>query len=183
MQRMAIKSNFTTEEEYFAFEERSETRHELINGNLYEMSGISKYHNGIVLRLIILFTKLFGEEKYMIAFESYKFKTSDKNFFYPDVMICETDSARYYAEKPVLIAEVLSPSTRKYNLVDKFLQYQKAETLQYYLCIEPEQQVVIFYFKNEESEWLTETYTSENDVIALPHLSASFTVKEVYKPA
>ncbi len=180
MQRAAIEANFATEEEYFLFEEKSESRHELINGNLYEMSGISKFHNNIVLSLLIIFGKLLHTEQYMIAFESYKYRTPDKNFFYPDVMICETDSKRYYAEKPILIAEVLSPSTRKFNLVDKFIQYQKAETLQYYLCIEPEQKVVIFYFKTNEGEWMTETFTNDNDEILLSHLSISISLKDIY---
>ena len=180
MQRVAVEAKFKTEEEYFLFEEKSETRHELINGNLYEMSGISIFHNDIVLNLLVLLKRLLPKDRYKLTFESYKYRTPDRNFFYPDVMICEADSARYYAEKPVLIAEVLSPSTRKFNLVDKFIQYQKAETLQYYLCIEPEQQVIIFYFKNEEGEWLTETFTNEKDVINLPYLSINFTVKNIY---
>ena len=180
MQRTAIEANFSSEEDYFLFEERSEVRHELINGNLYELSGISKYHNDIVRRLIILFSKLLSEEKFRVAFESYKYRTPDSNFFYPDVMICETDSKRYYAEKPIFIAEVLSPSTRKFNLVDKFIQYQKAETLKYYLCIEPEQKVVIFYFKTEDGEWMTETYTDDNDTIHLPFLSLQFILKNIY---
>lgn len=119
----------------------------------------------------------------MIAFESYKYRTPDKNFFYPDVMICETDSKRYYAERSILIAEVLSPSTRRFNPLDKFIHYQKAETLQYYLCIEPEQKAVIFYFKSNEGEWMTETFTNDNDEIALPHLSTSIFLKDVYQSA
>ena len=183
MQRVAVEAKFNTEEEYFLFEEKSETRHELINGNLYEMSGISIFHNDIVLNLLVLLKRFLPEDHYKLTFESYKYRTPDKNFFYPDVMICEADSARYYAEKPVLIAEVLSPSKRKFNLVDKFIQYQKAETLQYYLCIEPEQKVVIFYFKNEEGEWLTKTFTNDSDVITLSHLSINISLKDIYQPA
>ncbi len=181
MERTAIRANFTSEEEYFLFEEKSETRHELINGNLYEMSGVSKYHNNIVRRLIVLFSRLLNEDKYLVAFESFKFKSPDKDFLYPDIMICETDAARYYSDKPLLIIEVLSPSTRKYNLVDKFIQYQKAETLQYYLCIEPERKVVIFYFKTAEGEWMTETFTNDDDVIVLSHLNINITLKDVYQ--
>ena len=183
MQRVAIEANFTSEEEYFLFEEKSETRHELINGNLYEMSGVSIFHNDIVINLVFLFKTLLKNDAYKVASESYKFRTPDRSFFYPDVMIFEKNTARYYTEKPVLIAEVLSPSTRKFNLVDKFIQYQKAETLQYYLCIEPEQKVVIFYFKTSEGEWMTETFTNDNDEIALPHLAISFLVKDIYQSA
>ena len=92
MQRVTIEGNFASEDEYFLFEEKSETRHELINGNLYEMSGISKYHNDIVLNLIVLFRTFLSKENYRVASESYKYCTPDKNFFYPDIMICETDS-------------------------------------------------------------------------------------------
>lgn len=98
-------------------------------------------------------------------------------------MVFEKDTARYYTEKLVLIAEVLSPSTRRFNLVDKFIQCQKAETLQDYLCIEPEQKVVNFYFKTNEGEWMTETFTNDTDAIVLPHLSASIFLKDIYQPA
>ncbi len=183
MQRTAIEANFICEEDYFLFEEKSETRHELISGNLYEMSGVSIFHNDIVLKLIVLFNKLLNKQNFRLAFESYKFRTPDRNFLYPDVMIFENDPAKYYTERPVLIAEVLSPSIRKYNLVDKFIQYQKAETLQYYLCIEPKKKVVIFYFKTEEGEWMTETFTNDDDAIALPHLNINMTLKDIYQSA
>ena len=183
MQQVAVEAKFNTEEEYFLFEEKSETRHELVNGNLYEISGISIFHNDIVLNLLVLLKRLLPKDRYKLTSESYKYRTPDKNFFYPDVMICEADSARYYAEKPVFIAEVLLPSTRKFNLVDKFIQYQKAETLQYYLCIEPEQKVIIFYFKSKEGEWLTETFTNDNDVIILSDLSINFNLKDIYQPS
>ena len=81
----------------------------------------------------------------------------------------------------VLIAEVLSETTRKYDLTDKFIQYQKIPTLQYYLCIEPEQQVIFFYFKNENGEWLAETFTKDESIIKLPALNISFSVKDVYQ--
>jgi len=183
MERTAIKMHFASDEDYFAFEEKSETRHELINGNLYQMSGVSIFHNDIVLNMLLLLSRQLQKDKYKIAFESYKFRTPNGNYFYPDIMVCERDATKYYAEKPILIAEVLSQSTRKFNLVDKFLQYQKAEILQYYLCIEPEQQVVIFYFKTGQGEWMTETYTQADDVLNLPHLSSTITLKDIYYPA
>jgi len=183
MKREITKIDFASDEDYFLFEEKSEVRHELINGNLYEMSGISIFHNNIVLQFIFLFSQTLNKDNYFITFESYKVRTPDGNYFYPDVMVCEKDAKRYYAEKPVLIVEVLSESTRKFNLVDKFIQYQKLETLQYYLCVEPEQQMVMFYHKTADSEWVTDAYTGENDTIELKELQLSFTLKDIYKPA
>lgn len=45
MKLVEIDKKFTSDEEYFLYEEGSELKHELINGNLYEISGSSKYHN------------------------------------------------------------------------------------------------------------------------------------------
>jgi len=170
---------FANDEEYFAFEEASELKHELINGNLYEMSGSSKYHNKLERFIANFLEKLLGN-RYEVFIEGFKVKTPNGNFFYPDVIICANNSERYYTSEPILLVEVLSETTRKFDLTDKFIQYQKIPTLQYYLCVEPEQQVIIFYFKNNDEEWMTETFTKDESIIDLPALNISFAVKDVY---
>lgn len=171
-----------TEEEYFLFEEKSELRHELINGNLYEMSGVSIFHNDIVLKVSMLIYSLLKGTDWKVAIENFKVRTVEGDFFYPDISVSYPDVEKYFSEKPMLIIEVLSDKTRKYNLTDKFIKYQKFETLNYYLCIEPEQQVIIFYYKKDDGEWMTETFTKDEQVISLPKLNISFTVKDVYNP-
>lgn len=170
-----------TEEEYFLFEEKNELKHELLNNTLYEMSGISKFHNRITLNILLLFRSLLKTDIYDLYFEGYKVKTPNGNFFYPDILICHTDAQKYYTEQPVLIVEVLSHTTRKFDLTDKFIQYQKIETLQYYLCVEPEQQVVLFYYKHND-EWITETLTKDDQMISLAKLDISFSLKDIYHP-
>lgn len=183
MKRVITKIKFSSDEEYLLYEEKSKSRHELINGTLYEMSGISIYHNDIVLSILFFLRTHLMDKAYKITFESYKVRTPDGNYFYPDVMVWESDAKRYYSEKPILIVEVLSESTRKFDLVDKFIQYQKLDSLQYYLCVEPEQQAVIFYYKTEDGEWMTDTYTQANETIGLKQLQLSITIKDIYKPA
>lgn len=172
--------NKMSEEEYFLFEEKQELRHELINGNLYEISGVSIFRNDVVLNFYALLRSLIGGSEWKITVESFKIKTVEGDFFYPDISVSYPNVERYYSEKSILIVEVLSDSTRKFDLTDKFIQYQKIDTLQYYLCVEPEQQVVIFYFKQDDGEWMTETFTKDEQVISLPKLNISFTVKDIY---
>jgi Uma2 family endonuclease len=170
-----------SEEEYFMYEEKSELKHELVEGNLYEMSGVSIFHNNIVLRLsMLLYAKLNGTE-WQVTLENFKIKNPAGNFFYPDIAVCSPEISRYYSTAPILIIEVLSEATRKYDLTDKFIQYSRIDSLQYYLCVEPEQQVVIFYFRTESGEWQTETFTKDEQLIALPKLNVSFAVKDIYK--
>ena len=170
-----------TEEEYFLFEEKNALKHELVNNSLYEMSGVSLFHNNITGNLYFLLRSLIKNKDWHITIEAFKVKTPSGNFFYPDVMICDYDAAKYYSEYPILIAEVLSEATRRFDLTDKFIQYRQVPSLQYYLCIEPEQQVVILNYKHEDGEWLAETYTKDEHVISLPKLDLSFTLKDIYQ--
>lgn len=177
-----IQKTFANEEDYFLFEEKCELRNELVNGNLLAMSGVSFEHNDITLTIYSLMKKLLKGGDYKISVEAVKVKNPSGNFFYPDVMVCHPNPKKYFSEQPILLVEVLSESTRTYDLTDKFIQYKQIPTLYYYLCVEPEQQVVIFYFKDADGEWLTETYSKEVDVVNLPQLNARFTLRDIYKP-
>lgn len=171
-----------SEEEYFLFEEKSELKHELINGNLYEMSGVSIFHNDIVGNLYLLFRTFLKGTDWKVAFENFKIKTPEGNYFYPDIAVCYFKPEKYFSQQPLLIVEVLSDTTRKYDLTDKFIQYQKIETLKYYMCVEPEQQVVVFYCKQEDGDWMAETLTKDEQIISLPKLNISFSLKDIYNP-
>ena len=181
MKLVEENKKFANDEEYFLYEEGSELKHELINGNLYEMSGSSKYHHKISGLFFMMLTSFLNNKKYEGYYEGFKVRTPDGNYFYPDIFVCNTNSRKYFSDEPILIIEILSESTRKFDLTDKFIQYQKIATLQYYLCAEPEQQVIIFYFKTESGEWMTETFTKDESIINLPALGISFPVKDVYK--
>lgn len=180
MKAVEIIKKFASDEEYFAFEEGSELKHELINGNLYEMSGASRYHNKLERHIANLIEGFLNQNEFEVFIEGFKVKTPDANFFYPDIIVCLNNPERYFTTEPILLVEVLSEATRKFDLTDKFIQYQKIPALKYYLCVEPEQQVIIFYFKTESEEWMTETFTKDESVIDLPALSISFSVKDVY---
>jgi Uma2 family endonuclease len=182
MKREIIQKAFASEEEYFAFEEKSELKHELYNGNLIIMSGVSVDHNEITLNIAILLRQLLKRTNFKVFIEAVKVKNPLGNFFYPDVMVCHPNPEKYFSTEPVLLVEVLSENTRKYGLVDKFIQYQKIESLQYYLCVEPEQQVVILFNKDADGDWVTETFSKDEDTINLPKLGTSFTLKQIYKP-
>src|SRR4051794_8292386 len=113
MKAMQLQKKMS-DEEYFLFEEKSDLRHEMIDGNLHEMGGISIFHSDIVSNLIFLFRTLLKESDWKTVFENFKIKTPQGNYFYPDLAIWEPQIEKYYSENPVLLVEVLSNSTRKY---------------------------------------------------------------------
>lgn len=48
------------------------------------------------------------------------------------------------------IRKTLSEASRVKDMTDKFIQYRKIETLNYYLLVEPEKFLVLLDFKNEK---------------------------------
>jgi len=173
---------FESIEEYLAFEEKSEVRHEYYFENLVEMSGTTKLHNQIVFFLTLLFKQGLRHQKFEISSEQVKaFIKSENIFFYPDVMVSHPEENEFYNSQPILIAEVLSEDTRNFDMVDKFIQYKNLETLQYYLLVEPGKHVVIVHKKMADDDWQTDVYTSITDVIDLPTLQISIALKDIYQ--
>lgn len=109
-----------------------------------------------------------------------KVKIENENqYYYPDIFItkeAETNENGYVQFEPELIVEVLSETTRAKDLVDKFIQYRKIKTLDYYLLVEPEKYLVLCNFKNEQGEWDMISYTNAEEIISLPALNISLSM-------
>ncbi len=136
-----------TVQEYFLLEESEEVRHEFINGNLIEMSGASREHHKICKNLLRLLERLLEGKGYEVYIENMKVKIQNENqYYYPDIFVTqepETDENRFVQFQPELIIEVLSETTRTKDMVDKFIQYRKIDSLQYYLLVEPQKLLVL----------------------------------------
>ncbi len=171
-------------EEYIKIDEEGTVRHEYYNGKLFEMPGASILHNNICLQLHFTLRSLLKLKGYQVNVESVKVKIENEEIYlYPDVLVTGEKlqtTNDYVVYQPILLAEVLSDSTRKYDSTDKFILYQKISSLRYYMLIEPEKHVVIFYEKDDAFEWSAKTYTELTEVISLSKLQAEFTLADIY---
>jgi Uma2 family endonuclease len=184
MKEVAVERKKYSLEEYIKIDEAGTVRHEFYDGKLYEMSGASILHNNICLQLYFVLRSLLKTKGFQVNVENVKVKIENEDiYFYPDVLITNEHSGtlnNYIVNHPILIAEILSDSTRKYDSTDKFIQYQKITSLRYYLLVEPEKHVVIFYEKDDAGEWSAKTYTELTEVISLSTLQAQFTLADIY---
>jgi len=53
-------------------------------------------------------------------------------------------------------------------------------SLQYFLAVEPQKQLVIFYEKDDTHSRIAKTYTALDETISLPKFDASFTLGDIY---
>lgn len=182
--KLVMHEKILSEKEYLLSELQSDIRHEYLNGKLIDMPGESDLHNQLALNFCILLKMLLKNKGYTFFIEGVKVKLPDENkYFYPDIFITKeplSGGTVYIKEQPELIVEVLSESTRKYDTVDKFINYQRFDSLQYYILIEPETVFISVFSRTENYDWNLLTYSKATDIIQLSQLGISFTVSEIY---
>lgn len=128
-----------TFDEYLAFEEASEARHELINGALFAMSGGTDRHNLITGNLFLRIAgPLLGKcQTFQGQMKLRVNHAAGGDGYYPDIMVscAPTDRERLYRQEPVLLIEVLSPSTERADRGDKLVNYLQIPSLQEYVLV------------------------------------------------
>jgi Uma2 family endonuclease len=174
-----------TVEEYIQFELTAECRHEYNNGQLFEMPGEKRTNNRVAGNIYMLLRNQLEARGYEVFSHDMKVSNHERNkFFYPDVFVTkepQTKENEYIQYAPELIVEVVSPSSRITDTVDKYIAYSAIPSLKYYLIVEPEVIYATLYEKNGEGKWSATLYSSLNDVVPLPLLDLSLPLSEIYK--
>jgi Uma2 family endonuclease len=85
-----------------------------------------------------------------------------------------------FLEAPALIAEVMSPSSRVYDAIDKFIAYRTIPQLQYYLLVKPEAPIANLLQRTPAGTWQGQDYTDKDALVELPSLGVSFNLGELY---
>ena len=174
-----------TVEEYVEFEERSEIRHEFINGNLIPMPGTTLFHNDICINLVILLRSLLAKENYKIQQENVKVQIStDKDYTYPDVVVTSDKrdfEQRYIIQHPSVIFEVMSKNSRIDDSADKFIRYKNIESLQNYILVDSEKIFVELRAKQANGDWEASTYLQADERFPVPALGIELTLTTVYE--
>jgi Uma2 family endonuclease len=191
------KKRYITEQEYLAFEEASDIKHEYVNGEIYAlenddgeihgMAGTSENHNLITGNLFFhLRAASRGKGGKCKVFASdMKLRTEDGDaYYYPDVMLTCNDNRRdeFYKNHPCFIAEVLSKSTRTIDRREKWETYQKIPSLRYYLLVDSLQQKIDYFVRDDKGEWFyAELEDGEMLTIECDDYHAVLTLADIYE--
>jgi len=170
-------------EEYFGIEEMSSIRHEYLGGEIYAMAGGSRNHNQIAQNLTRAFDSVRdrGCRGYLA---DVRLRTPEGLYTYPDVMvICGpaslTGDRLETVANPVVIAEVLSKSTREYDSGQKYELYRAIPSLRDYLLVD-QYAIEVEHRFLEEHEWRTRVYRSRDDVVTLTGVPVSVRLADAY---
>jgi Uma2 family endonuclease len=173
-----------TPEEYFVWEEQQLEKHELINGQVYAMSGGSVNHGRIAIRFMTLFDTHLDGSTCITGNSDIKVNIlGTNNYTYPDVSVTYDDRDKItpqYITYPCLIVEVLSKSTEAYDRGGKFRTYRNNPVLKDYLLVSSTSIEMDLYHKNDAGDWLILNY-QEGDTIELKSINLSFPIEQVYR--
>jgi Uma2 family endonuclease len=140
VQALTTYINFS---KYLTGERNIDTRNEYVDGEIYAMAGASETHNTIAgFFFASIEPHLPNPCRIWQADMKVVGKTRDSKPFayYPDIMAAfgENTDDPYYRTNPILIAEVLSGSTQRIDLKEKFDNYIQISSLLEYLIISQE---------------------------------------------
>jgi Uma2 family endonuclease len=161
--------------EYLRYEQESDIRHELVDGYLYGMVGSSDRHEEISGNLFAALHQHLRNTPCRVYGSNLKLRVRD-NFYYPDLFVrCSNEQGdRYFKTDPVLVVEILSPSTLRYDRGDKRLAYQTLASLKEYVLISQDTQHAEIYRRVGEG-WEHIIYDPDTD--HLPLTSMNFTIQ------
>lgn len=145
--------------DYLEQEKASETKHELVAGEIFAMAGGTIEHGALAANVI-------GELRGMLRGRPCRVLTSDVRVrvlatglaAYPDVsVVCgaiehDPEDANTVVN-PVLIVEVLSDSTTSYDRGAKAAHYRRIPSLRDYLLVAQHEPLVEHYCRNDDGSW------------------------------
>jgi Uma2 family endonuclease len=168
-----------TVEAYLELEERSENRHEYVDGQLLAMAGETGEHEDIVFNIVTALRPIAQAKGCRLRGPSVKLRVSGRRYRYPDVYIVYAPRSNdpRLEENPCFIIEVISPNTAATDRITKLDEYTSLPSLQRYVLIEQDRRFVIVYRRTTEG-WLYQTF--QDGTIDVPCLETTLTLDQIY---
>lgn len=179
----AFKLDYLPFEDYLAGEREVEIRSEYVDGQVYAMAGGSELHNTVAATFHGLLENALPDEcRTWQSDMKVVGKNAGKHFaYYPDIMAsCEANKGGdpYVRDNPSLIVEVLSPSTQRTDLKEKFDNYITIPSLLEYVVVSQDTPYVRLF--RRRNNWQNESYFAD-DTFALESVRLEITVKQIYR--
>lgn len=177
---------FLTPEEYLMIERVAPYKSEYYSGEMFALAGANDNHNTIAGNIFAaLHAFLKGKKCFVYQNDMRLGILSNDLYTYPDVMtICGRkqflDENHDTLLNPILIVEVLSPSTESYDRGDKFAHYRTISTLQEYVLIAQDKPHVEKFRRNEEGLWVLSEASGMEGTIELTSIKYTLALLDVY---
>lgn len=165
-----------SEQEYLKLAYEVPFKIEYHDSEIIVMSLASYIHEKIVTNLISFLSNLFDDETNIdilgggLGVKTEKFEGS---YFLPDVTLVKgnpdfEENSTAIINNPTVIFEILSPSTKSYDLSEKLEEYKTFESLEQVVFVYQDKMKVATYQRSYKPVgWLNQDFYSETDFITV----------------
>ncbi|MDE0426786.1 MAG: Uma2 family endonuclease [Candidatus Poribacteria bacterium] len=177
---------YLTPEEYLTWERKQPFKNEYHNGQIIAMSGASRWHNRITVDTTVQLSNQLMESECEVFAGEMRVRTSPEvSYFYPDVIVVcgeprfEDDTFDTLLN-PILVAEVLSPSTAAFDRGEKFEHYKQIASLEEYVLISQDR-VRVEHYHRQGTQWIHNTFQSLEDMLRLVSIECEVPLHAIYR--
>ena len=173
-----------TAEEYAAWEREQTERHEFYAGEVFSQAGGTRRHS-------LIGSNVLGEIRQLLKGQACQAHGSDMRVHieatgyqaYPDVtVVCPPfdDASAEVVTNPILLVEVLSPSTAEFDRGGKFGHYRQIPALQEYLVFWQDEARVEQHTRTAEGLWLLRDVVGLEQTLQLASLKQPLALRDAY---
>ena len=188
---MRISEAYFTPEEYITLERKAIpdaeiVRSEYMNGKIIGRSSSNWAHNLIAGNIVAeLYTRLKSRECFVFANQMRVSIPTANSYFYPDVgVVCEEprfeDDLFDILLNPIVVVEVLSPSTEAYDRGDKFAHYRQLQSLQEYILVSQDK-VRVDHYVRHTTQWILTDFQTLEQHLPLTSIQCELPLQEIYE--
>ncbi len=182
----ALKWDLISEVDYLASEANSDTKNEYREGVIYAMAGGKVIHNRIASNATITLGGQLKGKPCSVFNSDMKIRIErprDLRFYYPDAsVICDSNPPQdSFQEKPKVIIEVVSESTRRIDEGEKREAYTSIESLDVYLLAEIDEPTVQIWRRKNDASFDRSVISGLDQVIDLAEIGAKLPLSELFE--
>ncbi|AUB84342.1 Uma2 family endonuclease [Candidatus Thiodictyon syntrophicum] len=181
----SLRRTFVSLDDYFALDRDAAPRCEYRNGEVFCMGGAQPEHNTICVNLLTELRTGLRERGCRPFPSDQRVKVNAGSpYLYPDLSVaCDpryvTINGLRTLQNPVLIIEVLSPSTAADDRGAKFLQYQTIDTLTDYVLVDSTA-IAVLHYRRRGSWWQPLLIEDPGSVLALDTIGLALPLAAIY---
>ena len=175
-----------TPEQYLEIERAAEFKSEYYNGRMYAMSGASYKHVIITGNVAFALRNCLKKRPCTVLTNDLRLRVAPGGLYtYPDlVVVCGdprfADDQADTLLNPLLIVEVLSPSTEAFDRGRKFEHYRSLESLSEYLLVAQDRMHADLYTRQPDGSWVLREAGQADDTLELRSIDCHISMADLY---
>lgn len=168
-------------EEFVAFEDGTDTRYELHAGRIVAMAPAMQSHNELVVRLAVMLSAGLTDPCRALIEAGIPVRDHVESFYLADLVVtCEPRTrGKRWVDEPVVIVEVLSPSTSETDFQRKLPDYRRIASLQHILLVDSER-ARIQHLRRDRRHWLIDD-AGPGERLRLEAIDTELDVDQLYR--